>query len=109
MVLVHGFASNAENNWGITGWLELLARDHRVVALDCRGHGQSDKPHVAAAYASTLMEDDVTALMDHAGIRRALLMGYSMGGRISMGLLVRYPERFRGRGARRNRTGCRGQ
>ena len=95
VVLVHGFASNAENNWGITGWLELLARDHRVVALDCRGHGQSDKPHVAAAYASTLMEDDVTALMDHAGIRRALLMGYSMGGRISMGLLVRYPERFR--------------
>lgn len=95
VVLVHGFASNAENNWGITGWLDLLARNHRVVALDCRGHGQSDKPHEPAAYAATLMEDDVLGLMDHSGIRRGLLMGYSMGGRISMGLLVRYPERFR--------------
>jgi pimeloyl-ACP methyl ester carboxylesterase len=94
-VLVHGFASNAENNWGMTGWLDLLARDHRVVALDCRGHGQSDKPHERAAYAASAMEDDVIALMDHAGIRRALLMGYSMGGRISMGLLLRYPQRFR--------------
>ena len=94
-VLVHGFASNAKNNWGVTGWLDLLARDHRVVALDCRGHGQSDKPHERAAYTATSMEDDVIALIDHAGIGRALLMGYSMGGRIAMGLLVRYPERFR--------------
>jgi pimeloyl-ACP methyl ester carboxylesterase len=94
-VLVHGFASNAKNNWGVTGWLDLLACDRRVVALDCRGHGQSDKPHERGAYTATSMEDDVIALMDHAGIRRALLMGYSMGGRISMGLLVRYPERFR--------------
>lgn len=94
-VLVHGFASNAKNNWGVTGWLDLLARDHRVVALDCRGHGLSDKPPERAAYTATSMEDDVIALMDHAGIRRTLLMGYSMGGRISMGLLVRYPERFR--------------
>jgi len=94
-VLVHGFASNAQNNWGVTGWLDLLARDHRVVALDCRGHGQSDKPHERAAYTATSMEDDVIRLMDHAGIGRALLMGYSMGGRISMGLLVRYPGRFR--------------
>jgi pimeloyl-ACP methyl ester carboxylesterase len=94
-VLVHGFASNARNNWGVTGWLDLLARDHRAVALDCRGHGQSDKPHERAAYTAKSMEDDVIRLMDHAGIGRALLMGYSMGGRISMGLLVRYPERFR--------------
>ena len=94
-VLVHGFASNAKNNWGVTGWLDLLARDHRVVALDCRGHGLSDKPHERAAYTATSMEDDVIDLMDHAGIGRTLLMGYSMGGRISMGLLVRYPERFR--------------
>jgi pimeloyl-ACP methyl ester carboxylesterase len=94
-VLVHGFASNAKNNWGVTGWLDLLARDHRVVALDCRGHGLSDKPHERAAYTATSMEDDVIALMDHAAIGRTLLMGYSMGGRISMGMLVRYPERFR--------------
>ena len=95
VVLVHGFASNARNNWGVTGWVELLARDHRVLALDCRGHGQSDKPHETAAYSGSIMEDDVIRMMDHAGIGRALLMGYSMGGRISMGLLVRHAKRFR--------------
>ena len=95
VVLVHGFASGAQNNWGATGWLDLLTRDHRVVVLDCRGHGQSDKPHDRAAYSASMMEGDVIRLMDHTGIGRALLMGYSMGGRISMGLLVRHPERFR--------------
>ena len=95
VVLVHGFASSAQNNWGATGCLDLLARNYRVVALDCRGHGQSGKPHDRAAYLSSIMEDDVIRMMDQVGIGRALLMGYSMGGRISMGLLVRYPERFR--------------
>lgn len=95
VVLIHGFASSAQHNWGVTGWLDLLARDHRVVAPDCRGHGQSEKPHDRAAYRGSIMEDDVIRLMDHLGIGRARLMGYSMGGRISMGLLVRYPERFR--------------
>jgi pimeloyl-ACP methyl ester carboxylesterase len=80
VVLVHGFASNADNNWGVTGWLDLLARSYRVVALDCRGHGKSGKPHDVADYAGTIMEDDVVRLMDHLSIRRALLMGYSMGG-----------------------------
>jgi pimeloyl-ACP methyl ester carboxylesterase len=94
-VLVHGFASNVQNNWGVTGWLDLLARDHRVVAPDCRGHGHSDKPHDRAAYSGAIMEDDVIRMMDQVGIGKALLMGYSMGARISMGLLVRYPGRFR--------------
>ncbi len=95
IVLVHGFASNARNNWGVTGWLDLLARHHRVIALDCRGHGLSAKQHDRAEYEGTAMEDDVIRLMDHAGVDRALLQGYSMGGRISMGLLARHPERFR--------------
>jgi len=95
VVLVHGFASSAEHNWGITGWLDLLARTHRVIAPDCRGHGKSDKPHAREAYGGTSMEEDVIRLMDHVGIERAALMGYSMGGRISLGLLARHPERFR--------------
>jgi pimeloyl-ACP methyl ester carboxylesterase len=96
VVLVHGFASNAQHNWGSTGWFELLKPHFRVVALDCRGHGQSGKPHDAAAYSDPAMEDDVIRLMDHLHIQRALLVGYSMGGRISMGLLVNHPERLRG-------------
>jgi pimeloyl-ACP methyl ester carboxylesterase len=95
VVLVHGFASNAQHNWELTGWYKTLTPDYRVVALDCRGHGQSDKPHDVKAYGGTAMEDDVIRLMDHLGIERSLLMGYSMGGRISMGLLARHPERFR--------------
>src|SRR5262249_6668952 len=71
------------------------AREHRSCALHFRCRGQVDRTNERAAYTATSMEDDVIALMDHAGIRRALLMGYSMGGRISMGLLVRHPERFR--------------
>ncbi len=95
VVLVHGFASNARYNWGITGWIKLLSEPYRVIALDCRGHGQSDKPHDPAAYTMDRMGGDVIRLLDHLGIRRALLMGYSMGARISMWLMLRHPERFR--------------
>jgi pimeloyl-ACP methyl ester carboxylesterase len=95
VVLVHGFAANAEHNWGLTGWYKTLTPNYRVIAPDCRGHGQSDKPHDVKAYGGTVMEDDVIRLMDHLGIARALLMGYSMGGRIAMGLLGRQPKRFR--------------
>jgi pimeloyl-ACP methyl ester carboxylesterase len=107
-VLVHGFASNAQNNSGITGWLDLLARDNRVVTLDCRGHGQSDKPHERAAYTAMSMEDDVIALMDHAGIKRALLMGFD--GRANLhGTAGQVSGTVPGRRVRRNRTGRRGE
>jgi pimeloyl-ACP methyl ester carboxylesterase len=94
VVLVHGFASRAEHNWG-PGWFDALAQHYRVVALDCRGHGKSGKPHDSAAYAGETMGDDVIRLMDHLGIKRTLIMGYSMGGRIVTGLLMLHPERLR--------------
>jgi len=93
VVLVHGFASRAEHNWA--GWIDSLARNYRVVALDCRGHGKSGKPHDSAAYDGETMGDDVIRLMDHLGIKRTLIMGYSMGGRIVTGLLMLHPERLR--------------
>ena len=102
VVLVHGFASRAEHNWG-AGWFDPLAQHYRVVALDCRGHGKSGKPHDSAAYAGETMGDDVIRLMDHLGIKRTLIMGYSMGGRIVTGLLMLHPERLRGGSPRRNR------
>jgi len=94
VVLVHGFASRGEHNWG-GGWIDALARYYRVVVLDCRGHGKSGKPHDSAAYDGETMGDDVIRLMDHLGIKRALVMGYSMGGRIVTGLLMLHPERLR--------------
>ncbi len=94
-MLVHGFASRAEHNWGATQWFTTLAPHYRVVALDCRGHGKSGKPHDPAAYGGKTMGDDVIRLIDHLGIKRTLIMGYSMGGRIVTGLLMSHPERLR--------------
>lgn len=95
VVLVHGFASDRKRNWGNARWFEtLINAGRRIVALDCRGHGDSDKPHNPAAYTADLMSGDVVRLLDHLGIARADLMGYSMGGRIAAVLLVRHAERF---------------
>ena len=56
IVLVHGFASNLQDNWVLTGWVKrLLDQGRRVVALDCRGHGESAKPHDPEAYAGGAM------------------------------------------------------
>jgi pimeloyl-ACP methyl ester carboxylesterase len=96
VVLVHGFASRADHNWGAMNWFTTLAAQYRVVALDCRGHGKSGKPHDSAAYGGETMGEDVIRLMDHLGIKRTLIMGYSMGGRIVTGLLMLHPERLRG-------------
>ncbi len=96
IVLVHGFASSLQGNWRAPGIFDaLVASGRRVVALDCRGHGQSGKPHDPAAYGQARMADDVIALMDHLGMDRADLMGYSMGGFISASLLANHPERWR--------------
>jgi pimeloyl-ACP methyl ester carboxylesterase len=95
VMLVHGFASRAEHNWGVTQWFTTLAPHYRVVALDCRGHGKSGKPHDREAYSRETMGEDIIRLMDHLGIKRTLIMGYSMGGRIVTGLLMSHPERLR--------------
>ena len=95
VVLVHGFASDRVQNWRAPGWYQTLnGAGYRVVALDCRGHGESDKPYDPAFYGHEKMAEDVIAVMDSAGLGQALLMGYSMGGYISMSLLLRHPERF---------------
>ena len=96
VMLVHGFASTAEHNWGGTGWIAALSKKYRVIALDVRGHGLSDKPHSPEAYGYASMGADVTRLMDHLGIERAILMGYSMGASIAIELMLSHPERWRG-------------
>jgi pimeloyl-ACP methyl ester carboxylesterase len=91
VVLVHGFA-----NWKAPGWFDTLTvAGCRVIAMDCRGHGESDKPHDPAFYNHALMAEDVVAVMDAAGVGDAFLMGYSMGGFISMHVLMDHPELLR--------------
>ena len=96
IVLVHGFASNKEVNWAGPGWVTTLTSvGRRVVALDNRGHGESTKLYDPAAYHSAIMAEDVWALIDHLGLPRADVMGYSMGARITAFLALSHPDHVR--------------
>jgi pimeloyl-ACP methyl ester carboxylesterase len=95
IMLVHGFASNRQTNWIGPGWYEFLTKAGRqVIALDCRGHGASAKPHNREAYDERLMAGDIRLILDALGIERADFMGYSMGGYLGMRALADFPERL---------------
>lgn len=96
VLLIHGFASNHAVNWLNTLWVKTLTHDgRRVIAIDNRGHGASDRPLEPAAYSTAEMAADALALLDHLGVGRADVMGYSMGARISAFLALGRPERVR--------------
>jgi len=90
VVLIHGYTGNAEHNWFSNGIAAALAKNHRVVALDNRNHGKSDKPQLNGPGKAS----DTIELMDHLGIQKAHIGGYSMGGGITGQLLATNPERF---------------
>jgi pimeloyl-ACP methyl ester carboxylesterase len=92
VVLIHGLTADAKLQWADPGIIKALARDNRVIAMDCRGHGKSDKPHEPAAYGIEMVED-VCRLLDHLDIKRANIVGYSLGGSIALKLLVAHPDR----------------
>src|ERR1700694_2257969 len=89
VMLVHGFASDYLLNWVGTRWQETLtSAGFRVIGLDCRGHGSSEKPHDPAAYALGIMAADVRRLMDHLDVKVAHFVGYSMGARIGVQMML---------------------
>jgi pimeloyl-ACP methyl ester carboxylesterase len=94
ILLVHGFASNKEVNWIYPGWTTAL-KGGRVIALDNRGHGGSSKLYDPADYHLRLMTEDARALLDHLGISRVDILGYSMGARIAAFLAHDHPARVR--------------
>jgi pimeloyl-ACP methyl ester carboxylesterase len=94
MILLHGFASNRNEGWRRTGWYGAFERrETRVVGLDQRGHGESAKLYDPDAYTREKLAADVLALMDHLGLERADLFGYSMGTRTAMQVALTAPER----------------
>jgi pimeloyl-ACP methyl ester carboxylesterase len=92
VILIHGFLSSGWINWDLPGTTALLAKDYQVITLDMPAHGASDKPAKDEAYGPELVED-VVRLMDHLKIKKAHVVGYSMGGIIAAKLLARHPDR----------------
>ncbi len=74
----------------------VLARGRRVLAADLRGRGHSDRDPDWRRYQPPTYVGDTVALLDHAGIDRAVLIGTSLGGLVSMMLNARHPERVAG-------------
>ena len=93
VVLLHGFAVNADLNWRLPGVTEALAGEFRVISMDLRGHGLSGKPHAPELYGDAMAED-VIALLDHLGIEKAHVAGYSLGGIITLKLATTHPDRL---------------
>jgi len=94
IVLLHGFASNRNENWRRLGWYGAFERKNiRFIAPDMRGHGESSKPHEPQAYTREKLVGDVFALLDHLDIAKADVMGFSMGTRIAMGMALADPKR----------------
>ncbi|MFD1704940.1 alpha/beta fold hydrolase [Methylopila henanensis] len=96
ILLIHGFASNIDVNWVGPGWFDVLKADgRRVIAIDNRGHGASQKLYDPAFYGSDLMAEDALRLLDHLDVPRADVMGYSMGGRVTALLAINAAQRLR--------------
>lgn len=96
VLLIHGFASSRAQNWRATTWYKALNEaGYRVIAMDCRGHGDSDKPHDASFYDYERMAGDALAVLAAAGAESAYTIGYSMGGHIGIELLLSRPQAIR--------------
>jgi pimeloyl-ACP methyl ester carboxylesterase len=94
LVIQHGYTDSVES-WYELGYVDALKDAHRLILVDARGHGGSDKPHVTAAYAKELQAADVVSVLEELKVERADYWGYSMGGRIGFALAQHAPERFR--------------
>lgn len=96
ILLIHGFASSHAVNWVFPQWVKTLTTaGRRVILYDVRGHGRSEKLYDPRNYAIATLAADALALLDHLGLDRVDVMGYSMGARIGAFLTRAAPERVR--------------
>ena len=94
IMLIHGFSSSIRDNWIDTGWVDFLSQsDIRVIALDNRGHGESEKLYNESDYSIATMAKDAIELLDHLQLEKVNFLGYSMGARICAQIAMAYPWR----------------
>ena len=89
LVLLHGAFMTIETNWSTS--LGELARSNKVIAVELQGHGRTADRAAGLSYET--MADDVAGLLDRLGVRKANVMGYSMGGNVALQLALRHPDR----------------
>jgi len=92
LLLTHGYSSTSAM-WHEQ--IEALAKDHRLILWDMRGHGQSDYPDDPGAYSEALTVGDMAAILDAVGAERAIIGGLSLGGYMSLAFYRAHPERTR--------------
>jgi len=95
LVLQHG-SSMRSILWDVCGYVDAMKDDYRLILIDARGHGESDKPHDRAAYRWPISVMDVLAVLDALDMPRAAFWGYSWGGGVGFGLAKQAPDRMTG-------------
>ena len=94
LMLHHGLTST-HNSFKRNGYTEKLRKSYRLILIDARGHGKSDKPHEAKEYKLRNFVSDTVAVLDELGLEKSHFLGYSMGGSVGLGIGVYSPERFK--------------
>lgn len=94
VLLVHGMFLNWKT-WRDYGFVETMKDEYRLIMVDVRGHGRSDKPHDPKLYEELLLVADLAAVLDDLDVAKAHYLGYSMGGWIGFAAAKYAPDRFR--------------
>jgi pimeloyl-ACP methyl ester carboxylesterase len=94
LICQHGFGDCPES-WYELGYVDALKDDYRLILIDARGHGASDKPHEPEAYSFQNVTADVVAVLDDLAIATAHYFGFSMGGKNGFAMEAYAPDRLR--------------
>lgn len=94
LLMFHGLFGSGQD-WYDSGWVSTLEPEFRLIVVDARGHGRSDKPPAPEAFTPNLLAEDVVAVMDELSIRNTHFLGYGLGALVGFELLTRFPERLR--------------
>ena len=94
-LLLHHGLFGSHDDWFQADYVSVLSEEFRLILPDARGHGRSDHPIEAEAYAPAQLADDMVSIMDELGIHNLHFFGYSLGALVGLELLMRHPERLR--------------